>query len=52
MANTEVITTILDLVKDMLTYMLPVIGVLAGIKFMISWLMSVTLGMGRQTFKG
>lgn len=52
MANTEVITIILQLVSQYFVYMLPIIGVLSGITFMVSFLMSVTMGLGRRTFRG
>lgn len=52
MANTDVINLIISTVADYFTYMLPVIALMAGITFMVSFLMSVTLGMGRRTFKG
>lgn len=52
MANTDVINEIITMTADMMTYMLPVIAVLAGITLMISFLLSVTIGMGRRTFKG
>lgn len=50
MANTEVIEVIVTSTSDMFTYMLPIIGVLAGITFMFTFLMSVTMGFGRRTF--
>lgn len=52
MANVEIITTIINLVKDMMTYMLPIIALLAGINFMLTWFMSVIFGHGRRAFKG
>lgn len=52
MANTEIVDLIIQQTADMLTYMLPVIGIMAGIIFMISWLMSITIGLGRRTFRG
>lgn len=52
MANTDVINTIIQLVAEYFTYMLPIVGVLAGITFMVSFFYSVTLGMGRRTFRG
>lgn len=52
MAPAEVVTQIIDMTKDFLTYMLPIIGILAGINFMVSWFMSVTMGLGRRTFRG
>jgi type III secretory pathway component EscS len=52
MASADVVQTIISLVTDTLTYMLPVIAVLAGINFVITWIMSITFGFGRRTFKG
>jgi hypothetical protein len=52
MASSEVVDQIISLTADFLTYMMPIIGVLAGITFITSWFMSVTIGMGRRTFKG
>jgi hypothetical protein len=52
MANTEVIDIIISTTAEYFTYMLPIIGVMAGITFVVSFLMSVTIGMGRRTFKG
>ena len=52
MANTDVINEIIDLVSTYFTYMLPIIGVLAGISFITTFLMAVTMGLGKRTFKG
>jgi preprotein translocase subunit SecF len=52
MANTAVIDTIISLVKDYMTYMLPVIALLAGLSFIFSFLFVITMGLGRRTFKG
>lgn len=52
MASADVVTQIIAIVKDSLTYMLPIIGILAGINFVLTWFMAVTMGMGRRTFKG
>ncbi len=52
MANTEIITLIPETTAECLTYMIPIIGILAGINFIVSWLMSVTMGMGKRTFRG
>lgn len=52
MANTEVIDVIMSMVAEYFTYMMPIIGVLAGVTFVVTFLMSVTLGFGRRTFKG
>jgi hypothetical protein len=52
MTNTEVVTTIVDLFVQMLDFMVPVIGALAGISFVLTWLTSITMGAGRRTFRG
>ncbi len=52
MANTEVVNQIISMTTDFLTYMLPVIAVLAGINFIVTWFMSITMGLGRRTFRG
>jgi hypothetical protein len=52
MANSEVITTLIDMISKMLLYLLPVIAFLAGVTFMVTWFMAVVFGMGKRTFKG
>ncbi len=52
MANTDLVNLIVSTVSSYFTYMLPIIGILAGISFMVSFLMSVTMGLGRRTFRG
>lgn len=52
MTNTDVINIILDMVREYFVYMIPVIGVLAGIVFVVSFFMSVVFGAGRRTFGG
>jgi hypothetical protein len=52
MANTAVIDKIIELVASYFTYMLPIIGVLAGLSFIFSFLFVITMGLGRRTFKG
>ena len=49
MANTEVITLILSTTAQFMLYMLPVIAIMAGINFLVTWLMSI-LGFGRKKF--
>ena len=51
MASSEVVTTVISLAKDVLTYMLPVIGVMAGLVFIFSWIHSITIGAARHSFK-
>lgn len=52
MASSDVVNLIVSVATDSMTYMLPIIAVLAGINFIVSWLMSVTMGLGRRTFRG
>lgn len=52
MASEELVTLIIELTANMMEYMLPVIAVLSGITFIVSFLMYVTLGLGRRVFKG
>jgi len=50
MANTEIIDIIIATTAEAVTYMLPVIGVMTGITFIVSWVMSLTVGLGRRVF--
>ena len=43
MANSEVINLILQLTKEMLIYMLPIIGLLSGLMLILSFLLHVTI---------
>lgn len=52
MANSEIINLIVQTTADSLVYMLPIIGIMAGINFIASFLLYVTLGLGKRTFKG
>jgi len=52
MTNTEVVTAIIEIVQEFMTFMLPIIGVLAGLQFILSWLFEILFGMGRRTFRG
>jgi len=51
MTNTDVVGQIMVIAGDFFTFMLPVIGVLAGITFVTSLLFSV-LGFGRKSVGG
>jgi len=51
MASSEIITTIIELVRDMLLYLLPVIALLAGLNYIFGFLLHVTLGQGRRIFR-
>jgi len=50
MTNTEVVGQIVTMTTDLFAFMMPVIGVLAGIVFVTSFMLSVTLGLGKRTF--
>lgn len=52
MANTDLVVMILETASSFFVYMLPVIGILAGLNFVVSWVMSLTMGMGKRTFRG
>jgi len=52
MANEDVVNLVVAAAADMFQYMLPIIGVLAGITFMVSWLMYLTVGLGNRVFRG
>lgn len=52
MTSGEVVAEIIGMVQDFLTFMLPIIGVLAGLTFVLSFFFSVTMGLGRRTFRG
>jgi len=51
MANTEIIDSIIASVSELITYMLPIIALLTGVSFVFSFLISVTLGWGKKTFR-
>jgi len=52
MANSAIIDLIIANVADMLTYMMPIIGLLSGIIFIVSFFLYVTIGLGRRVFRG
>lgn len=52
MANSDVVTQILTTTQNMLTYMLPVIAILAGINFILGFLIHVTFTQTRKLFRG
>jgi len=39
-------------ISEMMVYLLPILGILAGVNLVLTWLMSLTVGLGRRTFKG
>ncbi len=51
MAPSDVVNSVVTMTSDFLTYMLPIIGVLAGIMFVTSFFFSLVMGIGRRTFK-
>ena len=51
MANTDVVNLIISTTADFFMYMLPIIAVMSGIIFLVTWLMSITIGLGRKTFR-
>lgn len=51
MTNTEVVAEIVLMTKDFLVYMMPIIGTLAGIMFVLSLFFASTTGSLKR-FKG
>lgn len=52
MTNTEVVGQIVGYMGELLQFMLPIIGVMSGLIFVITFLLSITLGFGKRTFRG
>jgi len=52
MANSEIIDLIIETTADMFLYMMPIIGVMAGITFITSFILHVTVGTARRVFRG
>lgn len=50
MANTDVINEIISVAGDAFTYLLPVVGIMAGIMFITTFLFAVTIGLAKRTF--
>jgi len=50
MANTELITIIIDTTGEMFTYMLPILGVMTGIVYITSFILHVTIGAAKRSF--
>ncbi len=44
MANTEIINLVIQTTADMLHYMMPIIALLAGLNFVLSFFYQVTFG--------
>jgi len=51
MATETLVTLLMDTASTFFVYMLPVIGAFAGINFIFSWVMFLTFGVGRKTFR-
>lgn len=51
MTNTEVVTQLVTIFGEFITFMLPIIGLMAGLAFVVTWLMYITVGIGRRVFK-
>lgn len=52
MANDQVVNEIISTTANMLEYMLPVIAIISGLTFIVTFLLYVTVGFGRRTFRG
>jgi len=52
MTSSEVVTQIITVVKDAMTFMIPVIGILAGLNFVLTWVHDTLWNVGKRTFKG
>lgn len=52
MANSDVVNLIISATTNMVTYMLPIIALMTGITFIFTFLVSITVGLGRRTFRG
>lgn len=44
MSNIDLVPIIIDMFRELLTYMLPIIGLLSGISLVLQMLYTVTLG--------
>lgn len=51
MTNTEVVSQLVTIFGEFITFMLPIIGLMAGLSFIVTWLMYLTVGIGRRVFK-
>jgi len=52
MANADVVNAIIDMTLGAMTYLLPVIGVMAGINFIISMLFYTMFKTPNRAFRG
>lgn len=52
MIDTSIVNDIIATTQGYFTYILPVIAVMSGVVFIVSWLMSLTVGLAKRTFRG
>lgn len=52
MANGDIVNLILSMTGEFLTYMLPIVAIMSGIVFVVTWFTTLLLGIGRRTFRG
>lgn len=52
MASADIVNQIISMTGEFLSYMMPIIGVMTGIVFIVSLFLEVTLGTVRKTFRG
>jgi len=52
MASSEVLNLIIGYAGEAFVYLLPIIAFLAGLNFIVTWIMSLTMGLGKRTFRG
>jgi len=52
MASEDIVNLVVTCATDTFTYMLPLIGFMAGLSFIVHWLMYITVGIGGKVFKG
>lgn len=49
MANTEIIDLIIQTTASAMTYLMPIIGVMTGVVFIVSFLFDVTINAYKKT---
>jgi len=51
MANSDIIDLIVASATNMFDYMMPIIGLMAGLVFITSFLLYITVGVSRKIFR-
>lgn len=51
MASSEIVNLILQTAAESMLYLLPVIGIMSGVVFIIGFLFEVTIGSSRKIFR-